>query len=121
MSHGATNMEFDHGAKELSDMPPALVENSNETHYCESATNMDIGPYNYVLELENKEMTHLLWNHTQSMDVYLQSKDGSTLRAHKCVLASQSRFINDVLTIMLDYEEEDLEMILRIMYGYTRG
>jgi hypothetical protein len=92
--HDATHREFDHGAKELSDMPPALVENSNETHYCESATNMDIGPYNYVLELENKEMTHLLWNHTQSMDVYLQSKDGSTLIAHKCVLASQSRFMD---------------------------
>ncbi len=36
-------------------------------------------------------------------------------------LATTLKTGNDVLTIMLDYEEEDLEMILRIMYGYTRG
>ena len=88
--HGAKNMKFDHGAKELSDVPPALVENSNE-----SVTNMYFGhgPYNYVLELENGEITRFLWNHTQSMDVLLQPNDGSVLLAHKCVLASQSRFM----------------------------
>ena len=36
-------------------------------------------------------------------------------------LATTLKTGNDVLTIILDYEEEDLEMIIKIMYGFTRS